>query len=440
MSRSLTEEYLSVVEKDIDTHIASSVKVSDYILNSTAHSRENYVWTCYGPKIFTEEEFNYLCDINKTLYGIFDKIINRYFDDADYRELFGFDKRLEDLILRCDRRYLTIPIARIDIFYNEDTKEFKFCEFNTDGSSAMNEDRELGIAIKDTPAYASFAEKHKLRQCELFYSWIDELEAMYAERTGGEKLDNIVIADFLERAYIEEFGVFLEHFKEKGYNAEICEIRNLRYDGKALYTPTGMKVNAIYRRAVTGDIMKHYDEVTDFIEAVKDGNVMIFGDFFTQIVHNKVLYTIMWNDETLSMLSDAEQDFIKKHVPRTYTEREITRDMLLSDKDGWILKPKDSYGSRGIFPGISYSYEEWEDIVDNQVDYENYVFQEFFTPYRLDNYRILNGELIKGKFYNLTGVYVYNGKTQGIYSRAAKDPIISTQYNEVALATFIVEK
>lgn len=128
------------------------------------------------------------------------------------------------------------------------------------------------------------------------------MEKMYAERKGGEKLDNIVIADFLESASMEEFEVFLSCFKDRGYNTEICEIRDMVYDGKNLYTPSGMKVNAIYRRAVTSDIMKHFDEVTAFISAVKDGNVVLFGDFFTQIAHNKILYKLMWEEDTLNML------------------------------------------------------------------------------------------------------------------------------------------
>ncbi len=57
------------------------------------------------------------------------------------------EPKLEELILNRPTYYSPIPIARIDIFYNEKTGDFKFCEFNTDGTSAMNEDRKLNIAI-----------------------------------------------------------------------------------------------------------------------------------------------------------------------------------------------------------------------------------------------------------------------------------------------------
>lgn len=439
MSRKLSKEYLSVIEKDITASTHEAVRQREYILKSTARYHGNYVKTCYMPKLFSEYEYEYFSEIIDTLYGIFGKIINRYFDDKDYRKSFGFDERLENLILRCDRRYLTVPVARIDIFYDEEKKDFKFCEFNTDGSSAMNEDRELNNSIRDTAEFKEYSGRHSVRTCELFYSWIDEMARMYKEKSGGKELKNVAIADFIENASLEEFEVFKECFKKRGYNTEICEIKDMHYDKNVLRTKTGMEVQAVYRRAVTSDILKHYDEVFDFIAATKDNNVLLFGDFFTQIVHNKVLYKLMWDADTLDMLSDKQKEFIIKHVPRTFKASDISGDKIVCNKDRWILKPEDSYGSKGIYPGISYSDDEWKDIVENKVDFDSYIIQEFYTPYTDYNYILEDGKLHKKKFYNLTGMYVYNGKLTGIYSRISKDPIISTQYNEMALPTVIVK-
>lgn len=439
MSRKLSKEYLSVIEKDITASTHEAVRQREYILKSTARYHGNYVKTCYMPKLFSEYEYEYFSEIIDTLYGIFGKIINRYFDDKDYRKSFGFDERLENLILRCDRRYLTVPVARIDIFYDEEKKDFKFCEFNTDGSSAMNEDRELNNSIRDTAAFKEYSGRHSVRTCELFYSWIDEMARMYKEKSGGKELKNVAIADFIENASLEEFEVFKECFKKRGYNTEICEIKDMHYDKNVLRTKTGMEMQAVYRRAVTSDILKHYDEVFDFIAAAKDNNVLLFGDFFTQIVHNKVLYKLMWDADTLDMLSDKQKEFIIKHVPRTFKASDISGDKIVCNKDRWILKPEDSYGSKGIYPGISYSDDEWKDIVENKVDFDSYIIQEFYTPYTDYNYILEDGKLHKKKFYNLTGMYVYNGKLTGIYSRISKDPIISTQYNEMALPTVIVK-
>jgi hypothetical protein len=44
------------------------------------------------------------------------------------------------------------------------------------------------------------------------------------------------------------------------------------------------------------------------------------------------------------------------------------------------------------------------------------------------------------KYSNITGMYVYNGKLAGLYSRIAKNSIISTQYSEMSLPTIVVSE
>lgn len=40
---------------------------------------------------------------------------------------------------------------------------------------------------------------------------------------------------------------------------------------------------------------------------------------------------------------------------------------------------------------------------------------------------------------NLTGLFVYNGKFAGVYSRISACEMISTQYSEMSIPTFVVE-
>ena len=149
----LEQEYREIVEKDLKAHAASAKEISRYIENSTAKYHGRCVRTLYIPKLFTVKEVELFEELIQTLYGIFEKVMEQYRKDADYRKLFGFDERLERLILRKPAYDCSIPIARIDIFLNEETNDFSFCEFNTDGSSAMNEDRELNHAITLTKGY-----------------------------------------------------------------------------------------------------------------------------------------------------------------------------------------------------------------------------------------------------------------------------------------------
>ena len=114
----LNQAYCESVAKDKGIHAKSALKEIDYMNHSSAKYHGRCVSTLYIPKIFTEDDICRFQRLIRDLYVIFDKVILRYREDKNYRELFGFEKRLEELILRTPRYKSSIPIARIVIFYN----------------------------------------------------------------------------------------------------------------------------------------------------------------------------------------------------------------------------------------------------------------------------------------------------------------------------------
>lgn len=435
--------YCEAVEREKEEHAKSAQEEIAYMGSSTAKYHGRCVSTLYVPKIFSQEDIAEFRRLLAVLYGIFDKVIARYRTDAAYRSLFGFEKRLEELILRKPRYQSKIPIARIDLFYNEETKDFKFCEFNTDGSSAMNEDRELNRAFWLTLGARMLSEKYRLHTFELFDSWVKISLRIGREAGIKSQKPYVAIVDFMESATSNEFEIFAESYRRHGAECEICEIRDLTYKDGRLYGSKGKPIDIIYRRAVTADIMEHFDEVTDFLAAVREGAVCLIGDFTTQIVHNKSLYGILHHPMTQDFLSEEENAFVKAHVPYTVrmAEAHVPYEAILRDKDSWILKPVDSYGSKGVFAGVEYdSGEEWEKIVkEHQTN--DYLAQEFCIPYRTKNIDLSKGaDTDFLEVSNLTGLFVYDGTFQGIYSRVSRGKIISTQYSEIALPTIVAEE
>ena len=146
------------------------------------------------------------------------------------------------------------------------------------------------------------------------------------------------------------------------------------------------------------------------INAACDKKVRLIGDFFTQIIHNKVLYKIIHLPETLAMLTRKEQLYVYHHVPYTMMLSKDNIDDVIRNKDRWILKPEDSYGSKGVYAGVEYSQAEWEQKVRG-VKMGEYILQEFCMPYTNYNYEFDGNNLNRIKFYNLTGMYVYNGES-----------------------------
>lgn len=442
----LNGQYKKLVAGKESLHRESAAAIRNYLLSSTAKYHNRVVRTLYLPKLFTEKETGTFDQAVRTLYGIFDKVIAEYERNEAYRQLFGFPKELEELILRNPGYSCNIPIARIDIFYNEETGDFKFCEFNTDGTSAMNEDRELNTAFEYSKAYQEFQKSYTLHKYELFDTWVEEAIRLYREYAGADSaLPSVAIVDFMEHATTNEFLIFRDRFEKKGCRACLCDIRKLRWDGKHCLAEDGTVIDLIYRRAVTSDILAHYEEVGDFLSAVKADGVCLLGDFRTQIVHNKILFKLLHKPETLRLLSYEEQIFVRAHVPVTISLDELDRPAYVriknntcSYKDGWIIKPEDSYGSQGVHAGVELeSQDEWNRLLQ-EMRGRHYILQQFNSPYRLDNIDLLSDDTKWVDTGNLTGLFVYGGKFSGIYSRISFDQMISTQYNEMSLPTVVV--
>lgn len=441
---------VSYVDQDMPVHMASAKGFREYILSSTAKYHNRAVKSLYIPKMFRKEDVENFQKLLDELYGIFEKVARKYREDASYRALFGFPKVVEEMILREETYDSIIPIARIDIFYNEATKGFLFCEFNTDGSSAMNEDREMNVALNAT-ALGKFIDIHWGKQSfELFDTWVDtfaEIYGQFATRYNKKKVPNVAIVDFMESATTNEFVIFSERFRNKGMECEICDIRELVYEDGKLKTTTGMEIDAIYRRAVTSDIVKHLDEVEPFMQAVKDNAVCLVGDFKTQIAHSKAIFRILHMEETKSLLTDKEKAYVAAHVPLT---TELTKEFFIknpdvwenvfSNKNAWIIKPVDSYGSKGVHAGVESDDEEWQAFVKEAID-QDYILQRFCEPYRCDNIELCIDNAEDAKWVtvsNLTGLFTYSGKFAGVYSRISYDKMISTQYNEMAIPTVLL--
>lgn len=439
----LNEYYRGLIDSDFEKNAKSAAEQRKYIENSTASYHGRIVYTMYIPKLFTDTMARYFAEITDTMYKIMVKVIKEYEKNPEYRKLFGFDKRLEELILRPDRYKCKLPIARIDIFFNEDDFSFKFCEFNTDGASAMNEDRELYNSLSKNYAFKQFKKKYKTRSYELFDTWVNAFTKIYKTYPGAKENAHVAIVDFMSSASDSEFKVFKEHFIKKGYTCEICEITDLTYSDGKLISPSGKVIDAVYRRAVTCDIMKNYDKVLPFIEAVKNDSVCLIGDFKTQVVHNKRVFKILHDEMTSAFLTEEEREFVKLHIPYTtfLTPDAVKKNDVLRNKDKWVIKPEDSYASKGVYAGVEFdNEEEWIKHVTENIG-SDYLLQEYVKPYETVNIDLNHDENAEYRNYSsITGLFVYGGKFKGIYSRIAKNSIISTQYSEMSLASVVVSK
>lgn len=449
---SLTQEYLDIIAQrdgDLDGRRAAYA----YMKDSTAIVHHRVVDCTYVPRLFDRATYDIMKSTAETAHRILCKVMQRYLDDPAYRRVFDFDPRLEELILLPRGYDALLPFARVDTFLNEDTGEIMFCEFNGDGSSGMNENREITNSVAASPAFRAFAAHHEVQGCNLFDPWVDEFIAIYG--TYKHRVDNprFAVCDYLENGVVDEFKMFAALFEKRGYACTVADVRDLSFDGERLRTPDGQPVDAIWRRCVTNDVIDHWDASQDLIDAVRAEKVALIGSFAGHIVHDKQIFEVLFKPETRAFLTDEEIAFVERTVPLTtfLDETAVDLDAMRREKDRWIIKPSDHYGADHVYAGCEVEQEQWERLID---DFANgkagypFIVQRYVTPFKTLTLPPDTGILdapdddVRREpvpYNNLNGLYLYNGRFQGVFSRLGPLPTISKENQGMTAATIWVD-
>lgn len=447
----LIEEYLTIVN-DLEGDPAGRRKAFDYMQESTAIYHGEVILSSFLPRLFDRKTRDLFANIAETIYGILTKAMQHFIDDPVYRTLFSFDERLTDLILIPRGYECPLPVARVDLFLNEKTGEFGFCEFNTDGTSGMNENREVTAAVSQSESFKEFGRRHRLDDCELFDSWIDEFLAIYATYERKTEQPSVAICDFLEHATITEFHIFQDRFQERGIDCRIVDVRDLRFDGETLYDGDEKPIDIVWRRCIYKDVMDHWRESQPLIEAMRAGAVAVIGSFLGTIAHDKRIFSILHEPETQAFLTPAENEFVAKHIPATtYLDGEhIDLDQVKDEKDSWIIKPTDDNGATDVYAGIMFDDITWENLIDRYADDASgrpFLAQRFIMPFATpvitpDDERTLAQDDAKVEavpYNNMSGLYLYNGKFAGVFSRLGPRPVIHGAEKGITCATIWVD-
>ena len=431
---------------ELDGDIEGRKKAINFIKESDAWAYGAPVPFPYIPYLYNDEDLAYLREVCTTAHGILCKVIQRFLDDPSYREMFQFPPEVERLILLPCGYSQLLPMGRFDLFLDEEDLSFKFCEFNTDGSGAMSRDYLIGQSLMQTDSFKRFAEGKNVAQFELFDSWVQAFMRIYKDDKHAVEHPHVAVIDFDESGVHSDFDRFIAAFERAGVPARFTDIRKLEFDGEHLRdSADGWIIDAIYRRSVTSEILQHPGECEDLINAVAAEKVCLIGHFRTTVVHSKMVNVALFDDRTKEMLTPEENAFVEAHVPRTYMLLSTLPENLLAEirthRTGWIIKPADDYGSHGVYPGVDFGDEEWNKLVDNNLD-NGYIVQEFYQPHYVD---AINAELKEGadpceveSWESMPGVYMYDGEPVGFYCRLGKSGIIAIDHGGLCSTSFHV--
>ncbi|MCK5156555.1 MAG: glutathionylspermidine synthase family protein [Spirochaetales bacterium] len=401
------------------------LSVEKKLSESNAKYKGEVIDFLYQPNFFDKEDIAGFNGLVSILTGILDRVIKEYLENPEFRKYFGFSPLMEELILVDPGYKRNVPIARFDIF-NPRGDNFKFCELNGDGTSAMNETNTLEDILLESEIIKEIQREYNVGHYELFDSWIDEILTFYREY-GGENTPNVAIVDFEEQGTTEEFKVFQTAFCARGFTTVIADPTHLEYKNSGLFLDN-MRIDLVYRRAVSSELVNRADEVSDFLRAYRDGVVCVVGPFRSHVMHSKKIFAILCDEKKTRFLNEQQRAFIDRHIPYTaeLTGDEELIDTVKEQKDSYVLKPMDLWAAKGVYIGRDCSPEKWEEKITYALAVGNYLLQEFCIPSEEKAVVFRDGKPQISAFKTILGLFVYNNKFKGLYTRAGKSNVIAS--------------
>ena len=451
--RDLENEFLSIAS-ELGGDVESREQGDAYLAGTHALYHGGPCSWALSPKIFDSKQIEILRDAAETMGRIMDKVTDRYLHDSEFRALFRLSDDLERMTLIPTGYAQLIPVARVDVFFDEETGDYQFCELNTDGSAGMTTTVEVTRAVQASKTYHRFAERHPgIETYDVVGSVVSAVVETYRSWANADSGAHhpehpaCAIVDYTESASGDEVADIIEHMAEKGVYARFADIRDLRVerhgDTSSLVDDEG-PIDCVYRRAVTSEIAeKSCPGAAALEEAARRGLACLVGGYRTWPCATKTVFAILRSDAVRDVLDPSEVSFVEKHVPATFLLDAESDLAPYAQKDRWIVKPAGSYNSVGVKAGLDCATDdEWQEALASCAT-SGGIVQEYARQYATPV--IEGGSVPEGAdpvdfrmAHNMEGLYLFRGAFAGVFTRCGYQNVIGEWTHRINMGCLVV--
>ncbi len=324
-----------------------------------------------------------------------------------------------------------VQIARYDGLLHDDT--LTILEFNTDSPGGAARADLLDESYQSTRRHHPDLDLPKpsridARLPELQRALLDAY-AQWSHDNDHPRNPRIVLTDWANVASRSDIDLTLQHLQANGLNATFCDPREFELDGDTL-TLQNEPVDLVYKRVILHELLDEPD-AKDLITAYEEGAVCMVNAPRSILAGDKRALAELRDDHVQTLLTPEQRHAIDAHIPPTYILQDdrIThqgkhaylRDIALTEKDRFVLKPATGYGGEGVHLGFQTPTEAWGTLIDTHISDASWVLQEL-VPIPQAPYWILEDEGITTRSMNETvNPFIIDGAFAGAYTRISKN-------------------
>jgi hypothetical protein len=324
------------------------------------------------PHFVTKAEWKQIKTSCETVWGAIEKVGRVAPTDRLMLEQIGLTAGERELV-SVDPGYEEVSVtSRLDSFLTSQT--YQFVELNAECPAGIAYQDVAAEIFSDLPIMREFSRRHKVTPMYCRQNLLDSLIKIYERVRGRGSKPQIGIVDYKGLPTQREFELFKEFFEGQGYATTIADPRDLElHDGKLKHED--FRIDLVYRRVLTTELLEKVDECADFVRAYKSGAAVFVNSFRTKYVHKKMLFGVLTDERHQRYFSKDEQEAIRRSVPwtrrledtrTTFDKREIDLlEFVRTKRDNLVLKPNDDYGGHGIYIGWESNESEWDRAIEH---------------------------------------------------------------------------
>ncbi len=373
-----------------------------------------------------------------------EQVLSDYLEHPEVRHEIPFEPGTADLLAMPTGLTRNVIVARYDAFLGQDY--LRFNEFNTDSPASMAWNEVQHGLFEELPMMAKVKKRFSTAPESSGEILVDALLGAYHDY-GLKDSPRLIISDWDEVSTRTEFEVIKERFEQRGIPAAIADPRNIQMRN-GLAVSDGFEANLIYRRVVWSELLEKLDECGGLVDALRCNSVCVANPLAAKIAGNKACMAYLSNPNHRDRFTDEQWQTIRAHVPWTavlrhgvvnYEGEEVDPfDIAAGNRIGFVIKPLNSYGGRGVMLGDQVTETEWEErlaLVEGEPD--GWCLQARIpVPAEVFPW-VTDGLGWESRNVNLNP-YVLGGRYGGALTRLSKSPIINVSAGGGMVPTFVV--
>jgi len=398
------------------------------------------------PQLLTRARYTEAMEASRQIARALRSLERAVLADADLRAELDLDPEEERLALAAPPCRASSPSARIDGFL---TDQLRYVEYNAESPAGMAYADTLAVVFEQLPVMRAFRQRFRLRGLPVSGQQLTTMLRCFRE-WGKEPKPVVAIVDWKGLPTVAEFEMFRDRFESKGIKTIICAPQELEYrPRKGLYA-NGKRVNLVYRRVLTTELLGAGDEARALRDAYIEGAACVVNTFRAKLLHKKMSLALLSDDRYSNLYSAEQRRAIAQHVPWTRKVREgstrkgsrLIPDLasyIAGNRRHFVLKPNDEYGGKGVVLGWTVDQVEWEDTLKAALT-QSYVVQEA-VPVPREPFPVALGERPEILELSLDlDPYLFEGRPSGCLTRLSSSALLNVTAGAGSVVpTYVVE-